>query len=43
MIEFRRNKDTGILEAWKNGKKLGEIITMGDNITSDGEKETEVS
>lgn len=32
MIEFKRNPETGILEAWKNGKKIGEIITMGDLI-----------
>ena len=32
MIEFKRNKDTGILEIWKNGKKIGEIITMGDDV-----------
>lgn len=30
MIEFVRNKETGILEAWKNGQKVGDIITMGD-------------
>lgn len=30
MITFKRNKKTGILEAWKNGKKLCEIITFGD-------------
>ena len=32
MIKFKRNKKTGILEVWKNGKKIGEIITMGDQI-----------
>ena len=32
MIEFRRNKDTGILEVWKDGKYIGEIITMGDEV-----------
>lgn len=32
MIEFRRNKETGILEVWKDGKKTGEIITMGDEV-----------
>lgn len=32
MIEFRRNKKTGILEVWKNGKKIGEIRTMGDEV-----------
>lgn len=30
MIEFIRNKETGILEVWKDGKKAGNIITMGD-------------
>lgn len=30
MIEFIRNKETGILEVWKDGKKTGNIITMGD-------------
>ena len=32
MIEFKRNKKTGVLEAWKDGKKIGEIVTMGDNV-----------
>ena len=32
MTEFRRNQDTGILEVWKDGKKTGEIWTMGDEI-----------
>jgi len=32
MIEFKRNKETGIVEAWKDGKKVGEIITMGDEV-----------
>lgn len=31
-MEFKRNKRTGILEAWKDGKKIGEILTMGDMI-----------
>ena len=34
MKEFRRNKETGILEVWENGKKIGEIITMGDEVTN---------
>ena len=37
MKEFRRNKETGILEVWENGKKVGEIITMGDEVTEDAE------
>lgn len=32
MIEFKRNKEIGILEVWKDGKKIGEIITMGDEV-----------
>lgn len=32
MIEFIRNKETGILEVWKNGNKIDEVITMGDEI-----------
>jgi hypothetical protein len=35
MIEFKRNKETGILEVWKNGKKSGEIATMGDKVGKD--------
>jgi hypothetical protein len=31
MIEFIRNKETGIVEAYKDGVKIGEVITMGDN------------
>lgn len=32
MIELKRNKETGIVEVWKNGKKVGRIITMGDEV-----------
>lgn len=32
MIKFKRNIKTGILEAWKKEKKVGEVITMGDQI-----------
>lgn len=32
MKEFKYNKETGILEVWEDGKKIGEIITMGDEI-----------
>jgi|GEM_PF-1973713 len=31
-VEFRRNKDTGILESWMGDKFIGSIITMGDQI-----------
>ena len=32
MIEFKRNPETGILEVWKGGKKVGEVMSMGDEI-----------
>lgn len=32
MIELRRNKKTGIVESFKNGKKIGQVITMGDDV-----------
>lgn len=31
MIEFKRDEN-GILIAYKNGKKVGKVITMGDKI-----------
>lgn len=31
MIEFKRDKGTGILYAYKNGRLVGPIQTMGDN------------
>lgn len=31
-MEFIRNEETGILEVWKDGKKIGEVITMGDEL-----------
>lgn len=35
-IELKRNLKTGILEAWESGRKIGEIITMGDMIKKGG-------
>lgn len=34
-IELKRNEKTGIVESWKNGKKIGEIITIGDLVRSE--------
>lgn len=36
MIEFIRNKETGVLEAWKDGKLIGPIVTMGDEVKDNG-------
>ena len=33
MIEFKRDKETGILEAWKDKKKIGKVVTIGDKVT----------
>lgn len=32
MVEFKRNPKTGELEAFKEGKKVGQIFTMGDGV-----------
>lgn len=37
MIELRRNPDTGIVESWEDGKKIGEVITMGDMVQAEQE------
>lgn len=37
MKEFKRNKETGILEVWEDGKKIGEISTMGDEVKDEVE------
>ncbi len=39
MIEFKRNKETGMLEVWKDGVKVGEIVTMGDEVMGNGIRE----
>lgn len=33
-IKFKRNKETGELEAYKGGEKIGEVKTMGDEVTN---------
>lgn len=37
MIEFKRNKETGIVEAYKDGVKVGDIKTMGDDLQKNKE------
>lgn len=41
MIEFIRNKETGILEIWKDGIYQGNIITMGDELWDSNSQVTE--
>lgn len=36
MIEFKRNKKTGNVEVWKNGKKTGIVRGMGDDVKKGG-------
>lgn len=31
-IELKRNKETGLVEAFEGEKKVGEVITMGDQV-----------
>lgn len=31
-MELRRNEKTGIVEAWEDGKVVGQIATMGDEV-----------
>ena len=38
MSELIRNKRTGILEVWENGKKAGPILTMEDAMAAAGEE-----
>lgn len=40
MIEFKRNKKTGIVEVWKNRKKTGEIRSMGDDVNGNNKYNT---
>jgi hypothetical protein len=35
MVTLKRNKKTGMVEAYEDGKKVGTIITMGDEITKE--------
>lgn len=37
MIEFRRNEETGILEAYKDGEYVGTVGTMGDDVVKEEE------
>ena len=38
VIELKRNEETGVVEAWENGEKIGEITTLGDEVKEDGRK-----
>lgn len=42
-VELRRNKNTGEVEAFKNGAKVGSVSTMGDEATVDDAKQKESS
>ena len=32
MVEFKRDPETGILYAYEDGKLVGPVVTMGDEI-----------
>ena len=38
MKKFKYNKETGRLEVWENGRKIGVINTMGDDVKKPKEK-----
>ena len=35
MKEFKRNEETGIVEVWEDGEKVGEVYTMGNVIINE--------
>ena len=37
MIEFKRNVNTGVLEAYKDGVHIGDIRTMADDMAEPNE------
>lgn len=41
-IELKRNPETGLVEAYENGQKVGEVIAMGDQIEKEVEHEDSV-
>jgi hypothetical protein len=41
MVKLTRNLKTGKLEVWKDGKKIGEVVTMGDEVKKDGGLQSE--
>jgi len=41
-IELKRNPETGLVEAYENGQKVGEVITMGDQIEKEVKDEDTV-
>lgn len=43
MREFKRNKETGILEVWDGSRKVGEVLTMGDEVKKEGDDGSGVS
>lgn len=38
MKHLRRNPETGIVEVWDEGVKIGEILTMGDHAKKEPEE-----
>lgn len=36
MIEFKRDPESGVLYAYKDGKLVGPVSTIGDEVKRDG-------
>ena len=43
MVELKRNPKTGIVEAWKDGEKIGSVATMGDLTAEEKPEQSEKS
>ena len=38
VIEFKQNKETGLVEAFKDGKKIDTVHTMAEDVKNDAKK-----
>lgn len=41
-IELKRNEKTGIVEAYEEGNKIGEVVTMGDQVGKEVDNEDSI-
>lgn len=41
-IELKRNEKTGIVEAYEGDNKIGEVVTMGDQVGKEDSNEDSI-
>lgn len=41
-VELKRNEKTGIVEAYEEGNKIGEVVTMGDQVGKEVDNEDSI-